>query len=75
MQPMDERNAKIDLGAGSPSAEEAAAAIAALEMMLRETAGAPTGGSREPDRWRETALIEGVQRDASADLREPWIKT
>ncbi|MHB1469756.1 MAG: hypothetical protein ACYCU0_06410 [Solirubrobacteraceae bacterium] len=65
----------IEVGGGAPSDEETAAAIAALESLLRETAGAPTRAFRQPDRWLQTALLDGVERDASGESWEPWIKT
>ena len=74
MLAMDETDAKAGLGPGSASDEEASAAIAALEMLLRETARVQTPAPRELDRWRSTALLEGVRRDSSGDEREPWIK-
>ncbi|MHB1537806.1 MAG: hypothetical protein ACYCUM_02555 [Solirubrobacteraceae bacterium] len=71
---MDGEHAKFAIGTGAPSDEEAAAAIASLEALLRESAGAPTPAPRDADRWRATALLEAVQRDASEEEREPWIK-
>jgi hypothetical protein len=52
----------------SPTAEEAAAIVAALERFMRATAPAPatdTTGPAGPDGWHAAALLEGVSRD-------PW---
>lgn len=51
---------RIELLGGSPSAEEGAAIVAALEAFLAETAPAPTGP--KPSRWQQAALREGVTR-------------
>ena len=47
--------------AGSPSAEEGAAIVAALEQFLAETAPAPAAAA--PSRWQQAALRDGVARD------------
>jgi hypothetical protein len=52
---------RIELVAGNPSEEEAAAVMAALEQHLAETAPAPA--ATEPSRWQQAALREGVLRD------------
>ena len=52
---------RIELVAGNPSEEEAAAVMAALEQYLAETAPAPDAA--EPSRWQQAALREGVLRD------------
>ena len=60
-----------------PTPEEAAAIIASVGRFMRATAAL----ARPPrdlanDRWREEALLEGVQReDAHTALRDPWINT
>ena len=53
----------------SPTPEETAAAIAAVEQFLRDTlpAAAPAGPAREA--WLVAALHEGVEREP--ELR-PW---
>ena len=47
--------------AGSPSVEEGAAIVAALEQFLAETASPPAAA--EPSRWQQAALREGTSRD------------
>jgi hypothetical protein len=44
-----------------PSLEEAAAAIAALEQFLADTASAPAADPK-PSAWKRAALAEGVAR-------------
>jgi hypothetical protein len=61
----------------SPAAtdEEAAAIVAAVERFIRATAPQPAPAASAVDPWRHAALLEGVERDAEADLHEPWINT
>jgi hypothetical protein len=47
--------------AGSPSGEEGAAVVAALEQFLAETAPEPV--PKEQSRWQQAALLEGVNRE------------
>jgi hypothetical protein len=57
-----------------PSSEEAAAIVGALERFARATA--PVAGAREAvDGWRRAAVLEGVEREPSVDLSDPWINT
>jgi hypothetical protein len=50
----------------SPTPEEAAAIVAALERFMRATAPPPsTNTSNRPDAWHAAAILEGVSRD-------PW---
>lgn len=64
------------LVAHTASPEEAAAVVAGLERFIRATAPAPASASpRGADAWRETALLEAVQRDRHEDLADPWINT
>jgi hypothetical protein len=50
----------------SPSAEEAAAIVAALERFMRATAPVPAmNAPAAPDGWHAAALLEGVSRDPS----------
>jgi hypothetical protein len=59
------------LGAGrAASPEQAAAAIAALERFMRDTAPAD---SAPGDRWRQAALLEGVSREPILDVPDSWI--
>ena len=58
----------------SPSAEEAAAIVAAIERFMRATAPlAPAARAEDP--WRRAALLEGVERDSPPSIRNPWINT
>ena len=52
---------RIELVGGSPSAEEGAAIVAALEQFFAETAPAPSGVL--PSRWQQAGLREGTLRD------------
>ena len=47
--------------AGSPSEEEGAAVIAALEQFLAETA--PEPAPKTQSRWQRSALLGGVNRE------------
>ncbi len=50
----------------SPTPEEAAAIVAALERFMRATAPPPSADtSNPPDAWHAAAILEGVSRD-------PW---
>ena len=51
---------RIELVAGNPTEEEAAAVMAALEQFLAETTPSPT--PVEGSRWQRAALHEGVAR-------------
>jgi hypothetical protein len=60
----------------SPSPEEAAAIVAALERFMRATSPpseAPGADTREP--WRRAAILEGVEREWEGDVSDPWINT
>jgi hypothetical protein len=62
----------------APTPEEAAAIMAAVGRFMRATAvlAPPPREAGSADRWREEALLEGVQReDAHTALRDPWINT
>ena len=52
---------RIQMLGGSPSAEEGAAIVAALEQFLAEITPPPAGA--EQSRWQQAALREGVSRD------------
>ena len=61
-----------------PTPEEAAAIMAAVGRFMRATAAlAPSPReTASEDRWREEALLEGVQReDEHTALPDPWINT
>ena len=58
----------------TPTAEEAAAIVAAIERFMRATA--PRG--RPPvleDPWHRAAILEGVERELVGDALDPWINT
>ena len=66
--------ASMQLIAPSASPEEAAAVVAAIERFMRATAPAPsTGAAAGPNGWRRAAMLEGVEREAQGDLRDPWL--
>jgi hypothetical protein len=60
--------------ASSPSLEETAAIVAALERFVREAVpvvSSPTGAG---DPWQRTAILEGVSRDPWTDA-DAWLCT
>jgi hypothetical protein len=57
------------------AAEEAAAIVAAIEQFVRASAVPGPERSSPQDRWRRTAILEGIAREPEGDLREPWINT
>jgi hypothetical protein len=62
----------------APTPEEAAAIMAAVGRFMRATAALapPPRDPASEDRWREEALLEGVQREeAQTAFRDPWINT
>jgi hypothetical protein len=61
--------------APSPSAEEAAAIVAAIERFMRATAPAARESVQGSDPWRRAAILEGVERERADDSRDPWINT
>jgi len=63
--------------APSPSADEAAAIVAALERFRRATAAGTGAGAEELPvaGWMRAALLEGVERGQEEDARDPWINT
>jgi hypothetical protein len=62
------------LGAGqAASPEQAAAAIAALERFMRDTAPASGASDERPDRWRQAALLEGVSKEPILNVPHSWI--
>jgi hypothetical protein len=73
---MPNRRPKLEIVAPAASPEEAAAVVAAVERFLRETTPppAPPGTARNP--WHRTALLEGVDREASGPTAwgdgNPW---
>jgi hypothetical protein len=61
--------------APSPSAEEAAAIVAAIERFMRATAPPARESVQAVDRWRRAAILEGVEREPADDAPNPWINT
>jgi hypothetical protein len=61
--------------APSPSAEEAAAIVAAIERFMRATAPLARESVQAVDRWRRAAILEGVEREPADDAPNPWINT
>ena len=55
--------------------EEAAAIAAALKRFAHETAPPLAGGGEAPEEWTRAAMLEGVSREAHADVPHPWINT
>lgn len=55
----------------TPSPEEAAAAVAAIEQFVLETAPAPAGPAPAVTAWQRAALIEGVSAKRSAFPADP----
>jgi hypothetical protein len=59
--------------APAPTREEAAAIVAALERFMRATARPSTAPAPDAvDPWSRAAIVEGVERGAQAELRDPW---
>ncbi len=58
----------------SASLEEAAAIVAALQRFTRATA---LLASQLPshNKWRTTAILEGVSREPWGDIHHPWVDT
>ena len=63
----------FELVAPAASHEEAAAVVAALERFMRATAPTLAPGGERLDPWRRAALLEGVSRENSSDVSDPWI--
>jgi hypothetical protein len=72
---MPDSRPHLQLIAPSPSAEEAAAIVAAIERFMRATAAPARGRVQAPDGWRRAAILEGVERGREDDLPDPWINT
>ncbi len=62
-------------GGSSPTPEEAAAIVAALERFMRATAPPPARNApTDPDGWHAAALLEGVSRDPWAtSTSDEWL--
>jgi len=58
----------------APTAEEAAAIVAAIERFMRATAPRARPAEVE-DPWRRAAILEGVERERGDDAPDPWINT
>jgi hypothetical protein len=59
----------------SPSPEEAAAIVAAIERFMRATAAPRSAGPEPADPWRRAAILEGTERERYEDAPDPWINT
>jgi hypothetical protein len=70
---MPNRRPQLELIAPSASPDEAAAVVAALERFMRATAPPTAPAPQAPDPWRATAILEGVEREGSGDLADPWL--
>jgi hypothetical protein len=58
-----------------PSAEEAAAIVAAMERFARSTAVAAAAVEPDADPWQRAAALEAVEREPGIFARDPWINT
>jgi hypothetical protein len=58
----------------SPSPEEAAAIVAAIERFMRATAPRARPAEAE-DPWQRAAILEGVERERGDEIPDPWINT
>jgi len=66
----------LKLIAPSASPEETAAVVAALERFIRATAPAPARTAPEGlEPWQRAAILEGAEREAQGELRDPWIES
>jgi hypothetical protein len=70
---MAARMPTLTLVAPSASPEEAAAVVAALERFMRATSPPAAPVAQPPDGWQRAAILEGVEREAQGELRDPWI--
>jgi hypothetical protein len=57
----------------SATPEEAAAIVAAIERFMRASAPTPAPAPGGPDPWLRAAILEGVAREDSSNVPEPWI--
>jgi hypothetical protein len=58
----------------SPTPEQAAAIVAAIERFMRATAPGPLPAAPASiDGWHATAMLEGVQRDPWAMPTDTWL--
>ncbi|HEX3910562.1 MAG TPA: hypothetical protein VHW67_07680 [Solirubrobacteraceae bacterium] len=74
MQAMPPRRPQLQLIAPSASPEEAAAVVAALERFMRATAPVLAPAPEPSNPWLRAAMLEGLERDAQGDLRDPWLE-
>jgi hypothetical protein len=62
----------------APTAEQAAAIVAAIERFMRATAPPSSAVASAPDGWQTAAVLEGVSRDPWEIADPPsasWINT
>jgi hypothetical protein len=69
------RRPHLQLIAPTASPEEAAAIVAALERFMRATVPPSATPAEAPDQWPRAAILEGVEREGSGDVPDPWINT
>jgi len=67
---MPNRRPQLRIVAPAASPEEAAAAVAALERFMRETAPTPAPAPPPVSGWVQAARLEAVER---APGQEPWL--
>jgi len=73
MCPVQSPNGTRNAVTPAPTREEAAAIIAAVERFMRATAPPAAALALDPpDPWARAAIVEGVERESQAELREPW---
>jgi hypothetical protein len=72
---MSARPLRLETNGTAASPEEAAAVVAALERFMRATAPPARAPRQQSDPWQRAAILEGVERDSEADVRDPWINT
>jgi hypothetical protein len=70
---MPSRRPRLELIAPSASPEEAAAVVAALERFMRATAPVLAPQQERSEEWQRAALLEGLERAAQGDVRDPWL--
>jgi hypothetical protein len=72
---MADRRPRLKLITPSPSPEEAAAIVAAIERFMRATAPAGAAPADAVDPWQRAAILEGVAGAQRSDTLDPWINT
>ena len=65
---MPNRRPRLEIVAPSASPEEAAAVVAAVERVLRDTAPPPAPAQPPPNPWIRAARLEAIDRLPDTDL-------